>query len=495
MAPLTRRALLLGSGAAVGWALARRFADALPTLDGTRSLAQAPAAGTLNDASLLSETPVASHVIVTEDPGEALVAALRSELRAAQEDRRPVNIGAARHSMGAQAIPRGGRAVTLESGYIEVDSAAATYRVQAGVRWNQVINALDPLGLSPKVMQSNHDFGVAATFCVNAHGWPAPFGPMGSTVRSFQMLLPNGELVTCSRSENAELFAQTMGGYGLTGLITEMEVEAVPNQALKPRYTAMPAADCAPAMTTALAQEGASMVYGRLNVDRARFFQDAWLIDYIPDGDQEDLDAAETSGWLSHLSRRVFRAQLGNERAKRRRWWFETGLGPRFGGGRVTRNTLLNEPVVTLDDRDPTRTDILHEYFVAPDQFREFLTLCQTVIPASYQELLNVTLRYVAADPESWLSYAPQPRIAAVMLFSQEMTARAEADMARMTRALIEGTIAIGGSYYLPYRPHATVGQLRRAYPRAQDFAAAKRALDPALRLRNNLWDSYLGQV
>ena len=79
------------------------------------------------------------------------------------------------------------------------------------------------------------------------------------------------------------------------------------------------------------------MVYGRLNVDRARFFQDAWLIDYVPDGDQDDLDAAETSGWLSHLSRHVFRAQLGNERAKRRRWWFETGLGPRFGGGRVTR--------------------------------------------------------------------------------------------------------------------------------------------------------------
>ena len=78
------------------------------------------------------------------------------------------------------------------------------------------------------------------------------------------------------------------------------------------------------------------------------------------------------------------------------------------------------------------------------------------------------------------------------MLFSQEMTARAEADMARMTRALIDGIIAIGGTYYLPYRPHASVAQLRRAYPRAPDFALEKRALDPANRLRNNLWDSYL---
>jgi len=78
------------------------------------------------------------------------------------------------------------------------------------------------------------------------------------------------------------------------------------------------------------------------------------------------------------------------------------------------------------------------------------------------------------------------------MSFSQEMTARAEADMARMTRALIEGMIEIGGTYYLPYRPHATLGQFTRAYPRAAEFATAKRALDPQLLFRNALWDRYM---
>lgn len=39
----------------------------------------------------------------------------------------------------------------------------------------------------------------------------------------------------------------------------------------------------------------------------------------------------------------------------------------------------------------------------------------------------NITLRWVAQDPVSMLSYAPDgPRIASVLLFSQEMTARAE---------------------------------------------------------------------
>ena len=94
------------------------------------------------------------------------------------------------------------------------------------------------------------------------------------------------------------------------------------------------------------------------------------------------------------------------------------------------------------------------------------------MIPASYQQLLNITLRYVDTDRDSVLAYAPEPRIAAVLLFSQEKTVRGEADMARMTHALIERVLDIGGTYYLPYRPHASLDQLSRGYPRAAEFAA-----------------------
>ena len=52
--------------------------------------------------------------------------------------------------------------------------------MDAGARWQQVIARARPRGFSPAVMQSNNDFGVAATFSVNAHGWPVPYGPFGS---------------------------------------------------------------------------------------------------------------------------------------------------------------------------------------------------------------------------------------------------------------------------------------------------------------------------
>ena len=67
--------------------------------------------------------------------------------------------------------------------------------------------------------------------------------------------------------------------------------------------------------------------------------------------------------------------------------------------------------------------------------------------------------------------------------------------VARMTRALTEGVLEAGGSYYLPGRPHPTAAQFLRAYPRAPDFAAAKRSADPGLMFRNALWDRYLAPL
>ena len=81
------------------------------------------------------------------------------------------------------------------------------------------------------------------------------------------------------------------------------------------------------------------------------------------------------------------------------------------------------------------------------------------------------------------------------MLFSQEMTVRGEADMARMTRDLIQGTANLGGTYYLPYRLHATQDQFIQNYPAATNFATLKRALDPQLLFRNALWDIYMAKL
>jgi FAD/FMN-containing dehydrogenase len=479
MTDLISRRALLGTGAAAA------LLPALPAVAQT----------TLDDASRLNAMSVARHWRPASVKGDAFLTALRAELKAAAAEGRAVSVGAARHSMGGQALPRDGVAMTLNVSqadpWIEADRESKSYRVAGGARWRQVIGALDPEGFSPAVMQSNHDFGVAATFSVNAHGWPAPYGPFGSTVRSLRLMLATGDVLTCSPAENPELFGLAMGGYGLFGVIVDLEVAMVENELLKPTFELMSAAQLGPRLAASVARDPeVRMAYGRLAVDAKRFLREGLLVTFRPT--PGTLPPATSGGLMVTLSREVFRAQIGSDAAKRARWYAETVAGPRTSSGIASRNRLLNEPVANLAGRDRSRTDILHEYFVPPEGLEPFLAVCRRAIPASGQDLLNITLRYVQEDRSSVLAYARGTRVAAVMLFSQRMTRSDEEEMAAMTERLIDAALDAGGSFYLPYRLHARPEQVARAYPRLGEFVARKRQHDPALLFRNAMWDRYL---
>ena len=475
---ITRRAFV-ASGAAL--------AAAAP-----RSQTQAAARIVMNDASRLSPTPVLRHWQLRGGSDEPTLAALREELKAAAAAGRPVIAGAARHSMGGQSLPRDGVALTFLEPRIEPDTASGVYRVDAGARWVEVIRALDRIGFSPAVMQSNADFGVASTFSVNAHGWPVPYGPFGSTVRAMRLLLADGTLVECSRTREPELFGLAMGGYGLFGVILDLDVEMVRNVLVQPRYERMSADAFAARFVAAASDTGVLMAYGRLNVARASLFEEALMVTYqaVP-AQPASLPAVATSNLMTGVSRKIYRAQIGNEVAKRARWVAETSVNPRLSAGIATRNTLMNEPVSNLASGDSSRTDILHEYFIPPERLPDFLAACRRIIPAARTEFLNVTLRYVAADTLAVLAFAPRPRIALVMSFSQEISPEGEADMIVMTEALIDAAIGAGGAFYLPYRLHARRDQVAAAYPKAAAFAERKRHYDPKALFRHAMWDTY----
>jgi FAD/FMN-containing dehydrogenase len=479
MPKITRRTLVSGAAASVALAAAPRHARAQQRI-------------VLNDASRLNPVPVFTHWVAEAGPEDQFIARLRQELKEAQAQKRPVCVGAARHSMGGQSLPRNGAALTFNIDRCEPDRTAKTFKVHAGTRWFQVIDHLDRIDFSPAVMQSNSDFGVAATFCVNAHGWPTPYGPFGATVRSFRMMLADGSIVTCSRSENAELFGLAMGGYGLFGIILDLEVDMVENLLLRPRREVMPAAEFAARFVTAANDPAVRMIYGRLNVLRREFFEEALLITYRREPTPATgLPRVTRGGALTGLSREIYRAQIGSETGKRARWFAETVAAPAVSRGIATRNTLMDEPVSNLEGRDRERTDILHEYFVAPERFNEFVAGCRQVIPKAKAEFLNVTLRYVMQDDTSVLSFAPTQRIAAVMSFSQEISPEGEVDMIRTTEALIDVVRGIGGSFYLPYRLHARPDQVEAIYPNVGKFVARKKHYDPGLRFRNLMWDNY----
>jgi hypothetical protein len=105
------------------------------------------------------------------------------------------------------------------------------------------------------------------------------------------------------------------------------------------------------------------------------------------------------------------------------------------------------------------------------------LTAARRIIRKHKGDLLNVTVRDVETDSDTFLKYASQHIVAFVMFFSQPRTASADAQMHAMTRELIDAALEAEGRYYLPYRLHATTAQFRRAYPQADEFFGLKKAV------------------
>jgi len=120
-----------------------------------------------------------------------------------------------------------------------------------------------------------------------------------------------------------------------------------------------------------------------------------------------------------------------------------------------------------------------------------FLRQARTIIRAHGADLLNVTVREVQADNDTFLRYADQPMIAFVMFFSQPRNPGADRDMEEMTQELIDAGLHSGGRYYLPYRLHASSDQFRAAYPQGDEFFRLKHKYDPRNVFENEFYLKY----
>ncbi|MSU62826.1 MAG: hypothetical protein EXS31_10585 [Pedosphaera sp.] len=133
----------------------------------------------------------------------------------------------------------------------------------------------------------------------------------------------------------------------------------------------------------------------------------------------------------------------------------------------------------------------LHEHFIPRAQAGGFLSELRNIIPKHGGDLLNVTVRDINTDHDTFLRYADQPVIAFVMFVNQSRTAAGDSQMESMTQEMIEAALRHQGRYYLPYRPHASVDQFYRAYPQAPAFFDLKRQFDPHEVFQNQFYVKY----
>jgi cell division protein FtsZ len=415
-------------------------------------------------------------------------------VRQAAANHEHVAVSGAQHSMGGHSLYPGGVVLDMTGLHgLHLDPERTLLTAGAGARWSEILPFLDHAGRSVAIMQSNNDFTVGGSVSVNCHGWQFGAAPIASSVESFRIVDSAGQIVRCSRRENPRLFALALGGYGLFGVILDVTLRVVPNEEYRiSTFRTRPSHYVADYERLTQGEDAIGMAYGRISVAPGSFLTDAMIVLFkrLP-GTAGKADTLQNKEEV--LKRAVFRASVGSPMGKEIRWTLETLIGGENGRLPVARNQILNDPSDWFANRDPRETEILHEYFIPPDRLGDFLARARAILRLGSPDLLNITVRYVREDRDTALPYARENVFGLVMLFNQGKTRAEEIRMRQLTRSLINEALACRGTYYLPYRPHATLRQFALSYPRSGEFFAEKRRLDPGEVFSNQFYLNYGG--
>lgn len=159
----------------------------------------------------------------------------RDEAGAALDDARSAGLPALPHGMGRSygdaALLTQGRVVLTRrlNRMLDFDPDTGRLRCEAGVTLQEIIETFAPRGFFPPVVPGTWFVTIGGAIGCNIHGKNHHgAGCFGDHLLEMQMLLGSGDVVTCSREENADLFWATIGGMGLTGMILTATFELYP---------------------------------------------------------------------------------------------------------------------------------------------------------------------------------------------------------------------------------------------------------------------------
>lgn len=142
------------------------------------------------------------------------------------------------HSIYGRSQVDGGIVVDMNALNRIHDLGADRVVVDAGATWRSVLEAALPRGLTPPVLTNYLDLSVGGTLSVGGIGGTTHrYGLQTDNVLELEVVTGNGEQLTCSPNERADLFDAVRAGLGQFGIIARATIGLVPAPDRVRRYT------------------------------------------------------------------------------------------------------------------------------------------------------------------------------------------------------------------------------------------------------------------
>lgn len=136
-------------------------------------------------------------------------------------------------SYGDAALNRHGAVIRFDrlNRFLNWDPMSGIVECEGGVSIAEILQFFLPRGFFPPVTPGTKHVTVGGAIAADVHGKNHHRdGSIANFVESFQLLTGRGSVLTCSPSQNADLFWATFGGMGLTGAILAARLRLLPVQ-------------------------------------------------------------------------------------------------------------------------------------------------------------------------------------------------------------------------------------------------------------------------
>ncbi|HXG89890.1 MAG TPA: FAD-binding oxidoreductase [Vicinamibacterales bacterium] len=432
-------------------------------------------------------------------------AALQSAVKQAAAAGRVVSVAGGRHAMGGQQFADD--AVLIDSRglnrVLSFDAEAGLITVEGGIQWPGLLAYLERSNASGARQwgifqkQTGADrLSLGGALSCNAHGRGLTLKPIIDQVASFDLIGPDATVRRCSRTENRELFGLAIGGYGLFGLITQVQLQ------LRPRVKVRRIVELAETSSIIDKLHGRirdGYLYGdyQFATDSSRdsFLRRGVFSCYQPVSMDTPLtekptrfnpeDWARLTYYSHRFKQRAFQVFSSRYLATAGQvYWADWQLSAAY----------VDNYHADLDRAFKTRvkaTEMITEIYVSREKLAAFMEDARVALIAAKANVVYGTVRLIEQDEESFLAWARQPWACVIFNLHVEHEPAALAAASDAFRALIDAGITQGGSYYLTYHRWARRDQVERCYPRMREFLASKRRYDPDERFQSTWYQHH----
>lgn len=426
-------------------------------------------------------------------------------VRSARKNKKTISVAGGRHAMGGQQF--GTDTILLDirklNHTIHLDRERGILTVESGIEWPQLIDQYLAMqsgsgvqwGIAQKQTGADR-LTMAGTMAANAHGRGLKMRPFISNVELFVVVDATGNPVTCSRTENPQLFGLVNGGYGLFGIVTSVQLRLVPRKKIERVVEIRTVDDLAAAFERRISS---GFEYGdfQFSVERDSddFLHKGVFSCYRPVPNDTPIPQEQKQLSDENWRQLLYLAHVDPKKAfeKYAEYYLSTS-GQVYWSDTNQLSIYPDNYHHEIDERlhaPYPASEVIAEIDVPRPMLKEFLNEAREDFRRNKIELIYGTVRLIERDDESFLPWARRPYACTIFNLHTVHSPEGIGRSGDAFRRLIDMAARRGGSYYLTYHRDATRKQVESCYPQFAEFLQLKKKYDPEERFQSDWYRAY----